>query len=113
MPPPTVAALAAYRTDVIVPLVHLRQQQGYVLRRILQVGVQCDDSLSPAMLECRHDRHVLAEIAVEQDHPCHLRAFLELLAQDRGRTVAAAVLDEQDLKRTAEPVYLLAQADEQ
>ncbi len=113
MPPQAVAALAADRADVIVALVHLRQQQAGVLRRILQIGIQRDDALPAAMLESRHDRHVLAEIAVEQDHPRHIGTLLELLAQDRGGTVAAAVVDEQDLVRDAELVQRRIQTVEQ
>ena len=94
MPPPAIAALLAYRADVIVAFVHLRQQQADVLGQVLQIGVQRDDALPPAMLESRHDCHVLAEIAIEQNHPRHIGTLLELLAQDRGRSVAAAVIDE-------------------
>ena len=48
------------------------------------------------VLETRHDRHVLAEVSVEQDHPGDIRTPLELLAQDGGGAVAAAVVDEDD-----------------
>jgi len=113
MPPPAVAALAADRTDVIVPLVHLREQQAGVFRRVLQVGVQRDHALPAAVLEPRHDRHVLSEVAVEQNHPRHIRTLLELLAQDRGGAVAAAIVDEHDLIRNAELVQCRVQPVEQ
>src|SRR3989338_1666845 len=56
------------------------------------------------MLEACHDRHVLAEISVEQDYPRHIGALLKLFAQYRGGTVAAAVVDEHDLIADAESV---------
>src|SRR3989338_4954666 len=113
MPPPAVAALAADRADVVVPFVHLREQQAGILRRVLQVGVQSHYALPAAVLESRQDRHVLAEIAVEQDHPRHIGTLLELLAQDRGGTVAAAVVDEQNLIRDTELVQRRVQPVEQ
>ena len=104
MAPHAVAALAADGADVIVALVHLRQQQSGVFRRVLQVGIQRHDALAAALLETGHDGHVLAEIAVEQHHTRHIGAFLELFAQDGGGTVAAAIVDEHDLIRDAELV---------
>ena len=100
--PPAVLALRADAADVVVAFVHLGQQLADIFRRVLQVGVQGDDALAAAVLEAGHDRHVLAEVAVEQHHARDVRAFLELLAQDRGGAVAAAVVDEHDLVRDAE-----------
>src|SRR3989338_2401574 len=113
MPPPAVATLTADRADVIMTLVHLRQQQADVLRRILQISVQRHYALPARLLKSSHDRHVLAEVAVEQDHPRHIRTLLELLAQYRGGTVAAAVVDEHDLIRNAELVQRRVQPVEQ
>ena len=95
--PPAVAALLADAADVVVALVHLGEQLADFLRRVLQVGIQGDDALAAAVFEAGHDRHVLAEVAVEQHHAGDVRALLELLAQDRGGAVAAAVVDEDDL----------------
>src|SRR3989338_4657141 len=65
------------------------------------------------MLEARHDRHVLAEVAVEQDYPRHIGALLKLFAQYRGGTVTAAVVDEYDLVADAELIQRRIQAIEQ
>ena len=102
--PPAVVALFADAADVIVALVHFGEHLADFFRRVLQVGVQGDDALALAMLEAGHDRHVLAEVAVEQHDASDVRALLELLAQDGGGTVAAAVVDEDDLVRNAELV---------
>ena len=59
-----VVPLAAHAADVVAALVHLREQLGDLLGRVLQVGVQRHDALAAHALEARHDRHVLAEVAV-------------------------------------------------
>ncbi len=81
--------------DVVVALVHRRQQLADFLRRILQIGVQRHHPLAPAILEAGHDRHVLAVIGVEQDDPRDVGPGQELVFQQRRRAVAAAVVDEQ------------------
>jgi len=63
----------------------------------LQVGVEGDHALAAARLEPRHDGEVLAEVAVEQNHARRARTRLVLLAQQRCRAVAAAVVDEDHL----------------
>ena len=94
--PGRVVAVAADRADVVVALVHRGQQQVDVFGRVLQVGVERDDALAAAMLEAGQDGAVLAEVAVEQDHPRDIGPALELLGQQRRRAVAAAVVDEDD-----------------
>ena len=92
--PRSVLALAADRAHVVVALVHLREQCRDLLGRILQVGVERHDALAAHMLEAGDDGHVLAEVAVEEDHARHVGALLELLAQHRRRLVDAAVVHE-------------------
>ncbi len=112
-PQRVVVPLEPHAADVVVALVHLGEQLADLLRRILQVRVQRDDALAAAALEARHDRHVLAEIAVQQDHAGDLRAPRELLAQQSRRAVAAAVVDEDHLVADAETVERRIQASEE
>jgi hypothetical protein len=79
-----------------VAFAHLGDQLADFLGRILQVGIQRDDDLAAAVLEAGHDGHVLAGVGGKQDDAGDVGARLELLAQDRGRAVAAAVVDEND-----------------
>ena len=90
-----VLALLARGPDVIVAPLHGREEVADFLGRILQIGVERDDAAAAAMLEAGHDRHVLAEIAAEQDHARDLGPALELLAQ-QSRAVCAAIVDEYD-----------------
>jgi hypothetical protein len=92
-----VLALAADAADVVVALAHLGDQLVDFLGRVLQVGIERDDDLAAAMLEAGHDRHVLAGVGGEEHHARDVGPGLELLAQDRRRAVAAAVVDEDDL----------------
>ena len=55
--------------DHVVPFLDLGHQLGDLLRRVLQVGVEGDHDLAAASFEGGEDRHVLAEVAVELDHP--------------------------------------------
>ena len=96
-PPGDVLAVAADRADVVVAVVHRVQQQADLLGRVLQVGIERDDASPRHMLEARQDRPVLAEVAVEEDHARDVGPALELRRQQRGRAVAAAVVDEDDL----------------
>src|SRR4029077_6567306 len=89
------------------------EQLADLLRRILQVGVERDDALAAAALEARHDRHVLAEIAVEQDYAGHIGPLRELLAQQRCRAVAAAVVDEDYPIRLPERIERRVEAGEE
>jgi hypothetical protein len=50
-----------------VAFAHLGDQLADFLRRILQVGVQGDDNVAAAVLEARHDGHVLAGVGGKQD----------------------------------------------
>jgi len=79
-------------SHVVVALVHLFEQIANLFRRILQVCVEGDNARTSAMLEASHDRHVLAVIAVEQNHPGDVRPPLELLAQDGGRPVTRTIV---------------------
>jgi hypothetical protein len=106
-------ALASHAADVVVALVHLGEQPRNLLGRVLQIGVQRDDALAARALEARHDRHVLAEVAVEQHHARHVRALRELLAQQRRGAVAAAVVDEDHLIAPAERIERRVQPREE
>ncbi len=96
-----VLAHAAYAADVVVAFVHFGDQAADFLGRILQIRVQGNDAPAAHVLEAGHDRHMLAEVAVEQDDPGDIWPLLELFAQDGGGAVAAAVVDEDDLVRDA------------
>ena len=72
-----------------------------------------DGAAAAAMLEAGDDRHVLAEITAEEDDPRDVRPLLELLAQQRRRAVAAAVVDEQHFVADAELVERGVEASEQ
>jgi hypothetical protein len=63
-----VLPVAPDRADVVVAAVHGGHQVGDFLGRVLQVGVQGDQATTPGVGEAGHDRHVLAEVAVEEDH---------------------------------------------
>src|SRR5260221_11827659 len=65
------------------------------------------------MLNPRHDRHVLAEVAVEEDDARHLGAALVLLAQQRRRAVEAAIVHEHDLVGARERVERRIEAREE
>ena len=66
-----------------------------------------------ACVEPRHDGHVLAEVAVEQDHPRDVGAALKLFAQQRRGAIAAAVVDEYDLVTDPQCVQGRIQAGEE
>ena len=82
-PKPAVAPAPADGPDVVVAFVHFRQQACDLLGRVLQIRVEGDDARAAGVRQPRHDGHVLAEVAVEQDHPRDVGAALELFAQQR------------------------------
>ena len=94
----------ADRPDHVVPLFHLGDQHGNLFGGVLQVGVEGDDDLSAALLEGGKNRHVLAEIAVELDHP-HFRESSCHALEDAERAVAAAIVGENDLEAFADPLH--------
>ncbi len=112
-PPPRVLARSPHAADVVVAGVHLGQQAGDLLRRILQVGIERDDALAAHVLEAGDDRHVLAVVGVEQDDPRHVGSGQELVLEQRRRAVAAAVVDEDDLVRDMQRVERRIQPGEQ
>ncbi len=111
--PDDVLALLADRAHVVVAGVKLRQHACDFLRRILQVRIERDHVAAAGVREAGQDRPVLAEIRGEQNHARDLRAALELLAQYRHRTIAAAVVDEDDLVAAAQRIERRIQAREQ
>ncbi len=111
--PGRVLALFADRADVVVAGVQLRQHARDLLRRILQVGIERDHVAAAGVRKPGQDRPVLAKVRREQHHARDLGAQLELLAQYRDRTIAAAVVDEDDLVAAAERVERRVQAREQ
>ena len=112
-PPPGILARAPYATDVVVAGVHRLEQPADFLRRILQVRVQRHHALAAHALEAGDDRHVLAVVGVEQDDPRHVRPRQELVLQQRGRAVAAAVVDEDDLVADTQRIERRIEAREQ
>ena len=101
---PGILAVLAVAADHVVPVVDFRQQFGNLLRRVLQIGVERHDHLAAGALEGRHDRHVLAEVAVEVDHAHLFRALLVEIPQQCERIVAAAVVGKKDFVGLADPV---------
>src|SRR5579859_138366 len=96
-PPQRILTLLADGAHVVETFVQLADQLADFLRWVLQVRIQCHHILASRVGEPRHHRRVLAEIGMEQHHPRFVRTFLELLAQQRHRTVPAAVVHEHDL----------------
>ncbi len=96
-PPPRVLAGAPHAADVIGAGVHRGEQLADFLGRILQVGIERHDALAAHPLEARENGEVLAVVRVEQDDARHVRPRRELLAQQRRRSVPAAVVDEDHL----------------
>src|SRR5438105_13897467 len=84
--------------------VHAREELGDLLGRVLQIGVEGYHALAAAALEAGHDRHVLTEVAVQKHHAGNVRPSCELLAQERRRAVATAIVDENNLVRNPEPI---------
>ena len=70
----------------------------------MQVGIEGDNRLAADFAEAGHDRHVLAEVAVEQNHARDVGPALELFAQHRSGAVVAAVVDEDDFVAALERV---------
>ena len=104
---------AAHAADVIGAGVHRREQLADLLRRILQVGVERDDSLAAHALEAGEDREVLAVVRVEKDDARHVGPRGELVLQQRRRLVAAAVVDEDHLVADLQRVERRIQPREQ
>ena len=103
----------AHAADVVGAGVHRGEQLADLLRRVLQVGVERDDALAAHALEAGDDRHVLAVVRVEQHDARHVRPRGELVLQQRGRAVAAAVVDEDHFVGDAERVERRIQPREQ
>ena len=61
-----VLPILADRAHHVDAPVHLPHQVGNLLRRVLQIGVEGDDDLPPALFQAGEDRGVLAVVAVEQ-----------------------------------------------
>jgi hypothetical protein len=94
---PGVVPQPAHAADVVVAFVHTREQLADLLGRVLQVGIERDHALAAAALEAGDDGEVLPEVAVQQHHARDVGALVELLAQQRRRAVAAAVVHEDHL----------------
>ena len=92
-----VVALAPIGADVVVARADRGDEARDLLGRILQVGIERHGDAPAHVLEPREDRHVLAEIAVEEDHPGRVGTLVELRRQHLRRSIAAAVVDEDDL----------------
>ena len=89
-------AVGALAVDVEEALAPFRQEGRDHLRRVLQVGIHDHHGLAIGMVEPGGDRDLLAEIAAERDRadPAVLRIEG---SQRRQRSVAAAVVDADDL----------------
>ena len=75
---------------------------GNVARIVLQIAVGGDDEAAAGVGKAGGERRGLAEVAPEPDHPQPRVRRLER-GQLRERVVRAAVVDRDDLVRTAEP----------
>ncbi|KAG0161938.1 hypothetical protein DFQ30_004806, partial [Apophysomyces sp. BC1015] len=82
------------RADVVMAVAHFLDQLADFLRRVLQVRIERDYDVATGLLEAGQDRHVLPIVAIKQHDAGGVRACLVLLGQQRGRVVAAAVVDE-------------------
>jgi hypothetical protein len=71
---------------------HLRQELG----RVLQVAVEQRDDLAARLLEAGRQRHLVAEVAREDEHD-HARVALRPVAQELAGAVARSVVDGDDL----------------
>jgi hypothetical protein len=89
---------------IVGALVHRREELADLLGRVLQVGVERHDAPAADTLEAGDDRHVLAVVRVEQHDARDVGPNAKLVGEQRGRAVAAAVVDEQDLVGDAERV---------
>src|SRR3990170_3232703 len=110
---PGILPLPAVAADDVVAVFDRRQQLRDFLRRILQVGVERHDHLAARALERRHDRHVLAEVAVEVDDAHLFRPLLVIFPEQHQRVVAAAVVGEKNLEWLSDLVEHRGQAQEQ
>ena len=110
---PAVLALPADRADVVIAFAHLGHQVADFFGRVLQVGVKGNNHVAATGFEARHDRHVLAKVAIEQHHSCYIRAPGELLTQDGRGAVARTVVDEDDLVTLPHCIKRRIQAREQ
>ena len=99
-----VVAFLAPSADDVVAFVDRGNQPRDFFRRILQIGVECDDDIAARLFEAREDRRMLSEVARKLDHP-HAALFARRdFAQDAERVVARAVVDENRLPRAVEAV---------
>ena len=98
---------------VVEARVDFLQQLRNFLGRILQVGVERHDHVAAHAFERRHDRHVLAVVAVEIDHARHVRPRRVLRLQESKRTVRTAVVGENDFVAAPECIEHRIQAREQ
>jgi hypothetical protein len=110
---PGILPFLAVAADDIMSGLDFREQLRDFLRRILQVGVERHDHLAARALERRHDRHVLAEIAVEVDDAHLLRPLCVKILEQHERVVTAAIVGEEDFERLADLVEHRGQAQEQ
>ncbi len=110
---PAVLAHAANGADIVVALAHFGDEFADLFGRVLQIGVEGDDDRRAGVLEAREDGHVLTVVAVEQHHAGDIRAQTLLRGQQRGRAVAAAVVDEQNFVGLVQRIESGVEAGEQ
>jgi hypothetical protein len=88
-------------------------QPADLLGWILQIRIERHDVTAARILEPRQNRHVLPGIAGEDHHASGVGTTLVLGTQQRNRTVAAAIVHENDFVRVAQLVEGSVQALEQ
>ena len=82
--------------DDVAPLVELLQQPVDLIGRGLAVVVQADDDIAAALVEARHQRRMLAEIARQVD-ALDMRVGRDQAADRAQGVVGRAIVDKDDL----------------
>ena len=91
-----VLAVLTHGSDHVIALVRFLDQPRDLLRRVLQVGIKGNNQIAGDVAKARHDRRVLAVVAVQQ-HRHDVAAFgFGRRRQHEGGVIAAAVVDQQD-----------------
>ena len=97
--PEALLALPADGVDDFEAGLPLGDEVGEHFRRVLEVGVHDDDRLAAGVVHPRRHRPFLAEVPGQPDQLDAVVVALQL-QHGLGRTVAAAVVDEEDLVRS-------------
>ena len=98
---PGIVARLLPAADHIVSLFELGEKAGNLGRVVLEIAVERENQFAPARLEPRREGRRLAKVAAKPDRP-HPRIALGQRGQNGPRTVATAVIDENEFDRPAD-----------